>query len=63
MEEKEKIYSVRVDGQAVPTWQLFWEQMMAQGRRIDRAISIARCAIFVGLMALAVAIVAIARCS
>lgn len=63
MQDNEKIYSVRVDGQDVPTWQLFWEQMMAQSSRIDRAISIARCAILVGLTALVAAIIAIMRCS
>lgn len=50
MPDNEKIYSVQVDGQTVPTWQLFWEQMMAQSCRIDRSNTIAWAALAVGLI-------------
>lgn len=49
MESQEKVYTVKVDGQRVPTWQMFWEQMMAQSCRIDRAVTIAWAALAVGL--------------
>ncbi len=49
MEEKEKIYAVKVGGQTVPTWQLFWDQMMAQSCRIDRSNTIAWIAVAVAV--------------
>lgn len=57
--KKEFVYWVKVDGEDVPTSQTFWQQMMAMGCRVDRAISWAVFATIIALVAIVIAITAI----
>ncbi len=62
-QETAKRWVINVDGEQVWTADFVMQQMMAQGRRIDRVKAMAKVALLAALVALVIAIAAIVKCS